>query len=173
MKYFSGIGSRRTPPTIQRIMMYIARDLDRDGYTLRSGNAYGADDAFARGVEKNAQIWLPWKDYNLEYQEERPSHEYKVITEDDQEAFDSINHFHPNGPNLKESARKLMARNYRIVKGWRDPNSEFVIYWTDGDLGGTGQALRIAKHYDIPTFNLLNMTKDEIFKEIKKLHLIY
>jgi len=40
MKYFSGIGSRETPPTIQRIMMYIARDLERDGYTLRSGNAY-------------------------------------------------------------------------------------------------------------------------------------
>jgi hypothetical protein len=42
-----------------------------------------------------------------------------------------------------------------------------------GDLGGTGQALRIAKHYDIPTFNLLNMTKADIFKEIKKLHLLY
>jgi hypothetical protein len=155
--------------------MYIARDLERDGYVLRSGNAVGADESFAKGVVKNAQIWLPWKDHNLEFQEERPSHDYRVIEDNDEEAFDSVNQFHPNGPNLRESVRKLMARNYRIIKGLREPNSKFVICWTpEGkEVGGTAEGMRIANHYDIPIFNLFNMTKAEVFKEIEKLNLLY
>ena len=174
-KYYSGIGSRHAPYASLRIMTHIARDLERDGYTLRSGNASGADDFFARGVSKHAQIWLPWENYNLEYQEERPSHDYRSISNDDREAFDSVNYFHPNGPNLREPVRKLMARNYRVMVGMGGENSKFVICWTpDGkDVGGTSEAIRIAKHYDIPVFNLFNMTKADVFGEIEKLNLIY
>jgi hypothetical protein len=173
-KYYSGIGSRSTPSTIQRIMMFLARDLERDGYILRSGNAYSADEAFAKGVAKYAQIWLPWNDYNLEYQEERPSHEYRTISDDDKEAFESVNQFHPNGPNLREPVKRLMARNFRILIGYGEPDSQFIVCWTPegGEVGGTAQAIRIAKHHHIPVFNLYSMSKSEVLKEIEKLNLL-
>jgi hypothetical protein len=49
-----------------------------------------------------------------------------------------------------------MARNYRQIIGKDAQNSEFVICWTkDGESsGGTGQALRIAAHHNIPIHNL-------------------
>ncbi len=42
--------------------------------------------------------------------------------------------------------------------------SKFVIAWTkDGKAtGGTGQALRIAEHYNIPIYNLFN--KEDVVK---------
>lgn len=173
-KFYSGIGSRATPPTTQRIMMYLARELERDGYTLRSGNASGSDDAFARGVVKNAQIWLPWKDFNLEYQEERPSHTYKIIDRDDSDAYESVMRFHPNPSALSGKAMLLMMRNFRQIVGDDEPNSQFVVCWTpNGEIkGGTGQALRLARHYDTSVYNLFNMTKEDVLKEIHKLNLL-
>jgi hypothetical protein len=35
------------------------------------------------------------------------------------------------------------------------------------------QAIRVANHYKIPVYNLFNMTKDEVLKEINKLELLY
>jgi hypothetical protein len=49
-----------------------------------------------------------------------------------------------------------MARNYRQIRGLDAPDSKFVICWTpNGELkGGTAQAIKIAKNYGIPVFNL-------------------
>lgn len=191
-KFYSGIGSRATPPTTQRIMMYFARELERDGYTLRSGNATGADQAFAKGVVKNAQIWLPWKDFEKDFQEKHPDHRYRLVGdyctcgEPDDEAWDSVEKFHPNFNNMHKlvgtptekkyyTFLKFMARNYRQIRGLGDePDSQFVVCWTPKgeEVGGTAQAIRIARHFDIPVYNLFNMTKEDVSKEIHKLNLL-
>lgn len=121
-------------------------------YTLRSGHADGADLAFEAGAF-TAEVWLPWASFNKHIK--NSNHKYKVIRASDTEAYDSLK-FHPSGNRLKESVCALMARNYRQVIGLDAPNSEFIICWTKdgGPTGGTGQALRIAAHYNIPIHNL-------------------
>ncbi len=60
------------------------------------------------------------------------------------------------------------ARNCHQVLGCdlRTP-SDFIICWTKNGkgLGGTGQALRIAKEYNIPIFDIGNYNEIEIIKK--------
>lgn len=167
-KYYAGIGSRETPQDIQDKMGEISLRLSKQNYILRSGNAHGADQAFAYKAAQ-AEIWLPWRSFNKADQLVLSHHTYKVISEKDKEAFDSSS-FHPVGFNLPETVKKLMARNYRQLIGFDGaPNSEFVVCWTkDGkDTGGTGQALRIATHHNIPIYNLfLENVYEELVKSI-------
>lgn len=164
MKYYAGIGSRETPPNILKQMEEIAQHLNKKEYILRSGHANGADQAFALGTTR-AQIWLPWRTFNIK--DRINEHEYKIINANDTEAYDSLK-FHPVGQNLPPSIKSLMARNYRQIIGVDEANSEFVVCWTkDGkDTGGTGQALRIATHYNIPIYNLYFPNK---YKEVMDL----
>jgi hypothetical protein len=155
--YYAGIGSRETPSDILHKMSEIAKFLEEKGYTLRSGGADGADQAFS-DVVTNAEIWIPWASF---YTNEK--HVVKVISESDRSAFASVDQFHPSGKYLKPAVRKLMARNFRQVIGEED--SSFIICWTkDGkDSGGTGQAIRIARYYKIPVINLKTDNFDEYF----------
>lgn len=170
-KYFAGIGSRETPPLILGEMKKLAAILEKDGYTLRSGGAKGADTWFARGCD-NAQIWLPWNDFNS--WERNDKHTYKIIDPNDELANETVNKFHPVGSTLKGKVRLLMMRNTYQILGVNEPNSEFVICWTEGgqEIGGTSQAIRIARHYKIPVYNMFNLTNEQILKEIAKLNLL-
>ena len=157
-------------------MTDLAKILNKD-YWLRSGNATGSDQAFAEGVEdEKAQIWLPWLGFEDDFRESHPKHTYKIPSCEgyDEEADKSVDIFHPIGSSLGGTSRLFMSRNYRQIRGLGEPDSEFVICWThDGtDVGGTGQAMRIANHYNIPVYNMFYMSNDEILKEIKKLNLL-
>jgi predicted Rossmann fold nucleotide-binding protein DprA/Smf involved in DNA uptake len=44
--YYTGVGSRKTPPDVLSLMTRIATHLDSLGKILRSGGAKGADDLF-------------------------------------------------------------------------------------------------------------------------------
>lgn len=164
-RFYAGIGSRETPEEILIEMTKLGRIFETCGLTLRSGNAEGADQAFASGVESNAQIWLPWDHFQKDFRKMKPRHDYKVISSHDKEAFQSVIEFHPNANNLSEFGCLFMARNYRQVIGLGEPNSEFIVAWTEGGLvrGGTGQALRIAKKYNI---DIINMYKYETANEV-------
>lgn len=62
-------------------------------------------------------------------------------------------------------ARRLQARNSHQILGWDlNSHSDFVICWTKGGKGngGTGQAIRIAKDYNIPVFDCGN------FRDVKE-----
>ena len=181
MKYYAGIGSRTITDIMAYDMKNLAWKLKVMGYTLRSGNATGSDQAFAAGAKEKAQIWLPWHDFEMDFQLRYPDADYKQVQKTDVESWDSVEKFHPYYEEMSEGDAKsfytfmsFMIRNYRQVRGLNEPDSEFVICWThDGtDVGGTGQAMRIAHHYHIPVFNLYDMTPSEIIKELDKLQLI-
>jgi hypothetical protein len=154
-KSYAGIGSRETPPEIMALMTKIAVKLEKDGFTLRSGGAYGADTAFSKGCITK-QIFVPWDGFN----------NLPLIYPIPQEAFTVARLFHHNWDRLTQGAQRLMARNTMQVLGpnLRD-HSNFVICWTkDGcahenersaKTGGTGQAIAIASRYNIPVFNLV------------------
>jgi len=150
MKYYAGIGSRETPVEICNQMTAIASELEKIGYVLRSGGAYGADKAFSDGVENksNKQIFLPWRGFNAIISE------FESPTET---ALEIAEKFHPRWSGLKSGAKNLHGRNTHIILG---PNCDSVVdfvvaYTSDGRFsGGTGQGLRIAQHHNIKIYNL-------------------
>lgn len=170
-KYYAGIGSRSTPPEVLDQMTELAGWLEKMGWWLRSGGAQGADLAFQRGVQTNAQIWIPWPTFSADLQIAYCEHEWRCVgrdTDTDKEADASVDRFHPAPDKLSRGARLLMARNYRQIIGWNEPNSSFVICWTEGGLkkGGTAQAIKIAESLNIPVFNLFNLTPFEILDKV-------
>lgn len=150
MRYYAGIGSRETPEFMLLVFEEIGGFLAKQGFTLRSGGAKGADKAFENGCDKvkgNKEIYLPWEGF-----EDSDS----MLIVRNPKAFEIAEQFHPYWHNLKQGARKLQARNSHQVLG-KDLNtpSDFIICWTKNGngSGGTGQALRVAKHYNIPVFD--------------------
>lgn len=151
--FYAGIGSRKTPENVLTIMRGLGFYLAQHGLTLRSGRAVGADAAFEFGCviagglkelfthHQTGQAWL--------------AHAEK---------------YHPAWNKCDDYAKRLHGRNSAIMLGFHLNNPvKFVVCWTqDGlDSGGVGQALRIARAYNIPVFNLFNVHSDQIWQFIK------
>lgn len=155
MKFYAGIGSRKTPPNVLAAMTIIAQRLEKLGYTLRSGGAEGADSAFEEGADSK-EIYLPWKGFNGNSSNLHSIHMGAILL---------ARKYHPAWDMLSQGAQKLQARNcYQILGYDLRTLSDFVVCWTpDGcekssertsKTGGTGQAIEIADSYGIPVFNL-------------------
>ena len=150
MKSYAGIGSRDCPREILLLIMKTGYWLSKKGFKLRSGGAQGCDIAFERGCDKangEKEIFLPWKDFN--------GSKSQLIVKD-KRAYEVAEKFHPYYDKLKPGAKSLQARNSHQVLGWDlETPSDFVICYTKGGKGegGTGQAIRIAKAYNIPIFD--------------------
>lgn len=162
MKWYAGIGSRETPPEILTMMKSIGMNLAYHGWTLRSGCAPGADTAFEDGAfdayfitsrTPKPELYLPWPRFEgrrktvVKREEPQP------------EAYPIAEFFHPAWERCTRGARALHARNVHQVIGYDveyPALSSFVVCWTPGGKrgGGTGQALRIAEHYNIEILDL-------------------
>ena len=148
-QFYAGIGSRKTPAEVLAIMKVVAEFLDRKGWTLRSGGAIGADQAFESGAKENKEIYLATQTI--------PKWAFKMAES-----------FHPNWPACSDYARKLHARNSLIMFGKKSPKLvHFVVCWTEGGLkkGGTGQAIRIADKFGIPVFDMGIYQTEDAMKE--------
>ncbi len=163
MKIFSyaGVGFRETPPEIQAHMTMAATQLSSYGLILRSG---GAEGAFERGADPMLkEIFLPWKGFNG-----HPSPLYWIPDE----AHDLAEQCHPGWKTMRLSVRRLMAHNIQQILGrtLQDPVL-FVICWTPGGSGsgGTGQAIRCARNFDIPVFDMGAMPLEEIAENINQI----
>lgn len=158
-KYYTGIGSRETPLELQDFIINIAWKLDDLGYTLRSGGASGADSFFELGAIKK-EIYLPWAGFNGNTSQ---------LCAIGYEAHELAKKFHPAWNKLSVTSRKLMARSgYQVLGQDLNTPSQFLVCWTPGgkEVGGTSQAIRIAKAWGIPIFNLA-LQKD--LERIKKI----
>lgn len=168
--FYTGIGSRKTPDGILWLMSNIAHKLEELGFILRSGGADGADFAFESGVKLNGNkdIFLPWSGFN---------NNTSKFYDPPEIAFEIASKHYPIPWNkVKDSVKRLMARNCQQILGKSCNSSinivsKFIICWTpDGATenttklsGGTGQAIRVAKTYGVPVFNLFNSSdRDEV-----------
>lgn len=157
-RYYTGIGSRRTPEDVLQQMHDLAEWLCIAGYFLRSGGAPGADSAFEMGAGDSGHIYLPWPGFNgrsVRPGWSRPS----------RQAYALAKTLHPAWERLESGPRALHARNCHQVLGddLATP-SAFVVCWTpDGceteaertrDTGGTATAIVLACRHGIPVFNL-------------------
>lgn len=156
---YAGIGSRQTPIPVCGNMTRIAYALAGMRYTLRSGHALRADQAFEAGSDEHG--------YGAK----------EIYTAEDARAFplwlEHAAKFHPAWDRCDEYARLLHGRNSAIMLGptLTVPVDFVVCFTTDGQAsGGTGQALRIAKAYGIPVFNLHNPRRDiDLFNYVKEI----
>ncbi len=160
MRIYTGIGSRETPGGVLALMHLLGSELCKDGFTLRSGHAPGADTAFERGCDTvdstKKEIYLPWRGF------EGSDSPYYTVGID---AMDIAKKFHPNWPALRQGGMKLMGRNaYQVLGRTLKVPSNIIICWTVGGLvrGGTGQAIRMATHYNIPILNLGSQSKETL-----------
>lgn len=142
--FYAGIGSRETPSQILEAMEWLGAFYAHCGYTLRSGGARGADSAFERGCRRlngPKEIFL--------------AEDESLIKQDWVQAL--VDQYHPTPHRLSAYARKLVARNGLQIFGARgDQPVRFVLCYTPNaqGSGGTGQAIRISRAYDIPVYDL-------------------
>lgn len=159
-RIYTGIGSRKTPKHILEIMKKLGYILGKNDFTLRSGGAKGADTAFETGCDHahgKKEIFLPWKNFN-----NNPSHFFEVS----QEAIDIARKFHPHIPMHKEWLKKFHGRNsYQVLGKDLQTPTDFVLCYSPG-CGGTEQALRVARYYEISIFNLYG-DKNKTIKELQ------
>ncbi len=146
IKYYTGIGSRETPPALKPMFEYIARFLIEEGYTLRSGGAEGADTFFESVVPKDKkEIYLPWYLFN---------HNLSPLCLVSEEAIRFSLEYHPAPERLGVGAQKMMGRNaYQVLGLDLKTKSDFVVCWREKP-SGTDQAIRIAQAHGIKVFNL-------------------
>jgi hypothetical protein len=163
MMIYTGIGSRETPEPILKAMTGVARYLAMNGYVLRSGGADGADLAFEQGCDDYnclKEIYLPWENFN-----DSKSNRFITSLQASAVAVALAERMHPAWDKLKDGGKRMMTRNCYQVLGQNlcEPSS-FILTWTkDGKvIGGTGQALRIAKLYEVPVYNLGSMKLEDV-----------
>ena len=156
MPIYCGVGSRQTPDHILKLMVDIAVVLAQRGWVLRSGLAEGADQAFhvgatmAKGQQEN---YIPWRGFN-------GANAQAIVAPDLPNWKDALgisSQFHPAWDKCSEGAKKLHGRNlYQIAGKNLDLPVDCVVCWTKNgqEIGGTTQAMRIARYLQIPIFNL-------------------
>ena len=152
MNIYAGIGSRTTPDDICEAMTKIAIYLAGHGWVLRSGHADGADKAFERGA-RFKEIFLPWHGFNGS----KPGQLGHTVPDITERMTQIAKDFHPNWAACSSAARKMHIRNVCQVLGADCVTpAKMVICWTPNGKGsgGTGQAIRIAKGFNIPVFDL-------------------
>lgn len=159
MIIYAGIGARKTPPNILSKMQSAAKAMATMGFLLRSGGSAGADEAFEIGCDLGGgekEIFLPYQGF-------RKNHSPNYIVT--KEARMLAAKFHPNWPVVGPVGRDFLGRDCYEVLGFDlDTPATFVLCYTpDGkEVGGTGQTLRVAKHYNIPILNFGDTSDDDI-----------
>ena len=192
MAAYTGIGSRQTPAEIVGVMEDAAFRLARIGFTLRSGKAKGADEAFQLGAQryhslfpdviysKVAEIYIPWKGFKGG---DELTNVYDITLDSVDKRFpdqadmrwDWVKEVHGGWERLSQGARKLHERNIHQLFGENLSDaflnqSKFVLYYAPetrkGDpKGGTATAVNLAKKSSIRTLNLLHDKNHEVLEK--------
>jgi len=171
-RVYAGIGSRETPAHVLDLMRRFAAWAATEGWTLRTGRARGADDAFELGAleaDGAVETYLPWPGYGSAG---RPA---ATLDRPTAAAYRIAAGAHPSWVWLSAGAKSLHARNSHIVLGADLVRPvAFVLCWTpDGAqmarecsraTGGTGQGIRLAEAHA----PVLNLARRDVLAEIER-----
>jgi hypothetical protein len=150
---YAGIGHRDAPAYVLNTFEKIGSLLAFNGFVLRSGGARGSDSAFERGCDKYnglKEIYLPYKGFNGN---DSPLYNIKL----DRDALNIASKYHYRWDVLSNVTKLLIGRNtYQILGEDLKTPADFVVCYTSTASSGTEQALRIARSYNIPIFNIGN-----------------
>ncbi len=153
-KYIACVGSRETPADVLAWMERFGAEIVHRGGHILTGNAPGADQAWARGGNSvdptKVHLRLPWVDF--ERQAIHPDNDVTVL---EHLGIDAWRHCaalasaqHKRWLQLSQGAQKLVARNVLII----EPATLAIGYLNAGKVGGggTGGAMRIAGLVGVP-----------------------
>ena len=166
---YAGVGARKTPAPVLGAMKDMATYLAGRGWHLRTGGAKGADDAFARAAPAARRtVYLPWRGYNGWSETEG-----RALTAKELRALRAAAApHHPAWQRCPGRVRELHARNVAILVGvdMLEP-AHAMVCWTEGGRveGGTGMAIRLARHYRIPILNLAGMDMREAMDRLNRI----
>ena len=166
-RYYAGIGSRDLTPEQLEICRKLGQWFAAAGWVLNSGNAKGADQAFALGANRVdpslVHLHLPWPSYErqavvkgnvVRCVEDLATHELEWYTKHAEK-------HHPAWGRLSQGAQKLMTRNGMILLPCGCHPVDLVLAWPSNRKGGggTGQGMRIAEEQGVRLINLNNTTQ--------------
>jgi hypothetical protein len=156
------IGSRGLEPGQLGLCEEVGAYLAQNGFTVSTGNADGADQAFARGANfvnpRAVELHLPWASYNRDAIVDGNS----VFIDGSNVQFREIAaELHGAWNMLGRGPQALHTRNVGIVKDCIQ-----VIAWPKAGpyKGGTGMGMRTSEHFGIP---VIDMSTSEGWKAIK------
>ena len=156
-RFYTGIGSRKAPKRVLELIETISMDLEKKSFVVRSGDADGCDKAFTNKIKDgNKHIYHPWRGFT----ENTP-----ILYEAETWTYEIIRNVHNGWNKLKESEKKLHARNVHQVLGHQGflNKSEFVILYAEPNKmlnkivslkGGTNSAFQLAMKNNIKVYNL-------------------
>lgn len=162
MKFYTVVGSRKTPKDICDLMSQIGIKLESQGWILRSGAAIGADSAFEKYVTNKVIYTIKNFDFSPENYDFCKSELFSILGKG--LCFD----------NYSKNSQILILRDMNQVLGSIKTTlekSKFLICYTpyenyelnppNNHCGGTRFAVRIAKKHQIPVYNLVNKQDKE------------
>lgn len=156
--YYTGVGSRKAPEHVLELMTDIGVVLCQQGFTLRTGCAGGADEAFrSRVPSSKREVYVP-----ADAEIALARGEAKELAREARGSFKGLN----------EDGILLHTRNaFQVLGITLTIPSEFLIFYAEPDptregvfKGGTNTAVQIAKRFDIPVFNLYEQKVFDKFK---------
>lgn len=163
------IGSREPPKRISEIAVVIGRKLSNMGIVGYSGGAPGMDSHFMFDYPPAIRrIILPENGFNGLYDNGYDILDYNQL--DTHKAADEARKVAAHFDNQTEWTQRRYARNaMQVLKETLDSRTDFVLFWAEEKerkvQGGTAIAYRLARLYDIPTFNLFN---ESVLEEVCK-----
>lgn len=166
------IGSRDLTEDQLDLCVEIGRLVVANGFELHSGNADGADQAYARGGNsvnpEMVHLHLPW----LSFKKNAivlGNHVYIYPFDSMRFYVDIAADCHPKWQYLKDYAKKLHARNASILVPGQQ-NVDFCVAWPSSRPGGggTGQGMRIAERRGIKLIDLTRTPAEQVIRWLEQ-----
>ena len=152
------IGARNLNDRALELCSLIGTEIASYKHNLHTGNAPGADHAFAYGANsirpESVYLHQPWPDFNKSTI--LPANNVVNVSFGNLRFYTVIaSKEHPNWKNLSQGVKKLMIRNVSIIM---PPPTRFpvdlCIAFPGETLGGTGQGMRVATTRGVKIINL-------------------
>ena len=159
------VGSRSLTDEELLICRHMGAYVASAGFTVVTGGQFGADMTYAQGAVEagfpdRIEHVLPWARYNSNVLVERfPDARIRAYDpKTDLQWASYVRQTHPVWDQLSQAAMAFHARNVGIVIGREEDNSEMVdmimAFPGANYQGGTMQAFRLARFFDIPIVDL-------------------
>lgn len=161
------IGSRKPPERIANIAVKIGRALNERGIRAYSGGAPGMDSHFLFDYSPdNRCIILPENGFNGLFANGKDIIDFQDLNT--RKAADEARKVAGNFDTQNEYVQRRYARNtIQVLRENLDNPTDFVLFWAEERegcvKGGTAIAVRLARLYSVPCFNLF---KESVLNDV-------